>query len=243
MHRLAIHKLPQLVKTDMEAASSPATAARGLAFGKNSSGQTAFLDVKAGQVGSIDHKTGERSRVVTIRCHQDPLTPGLLALDDAGNNVLVMASQSLHADAALLQVNLETQKVDTVHQLQGPGWLAGAFMPEGIVILEQKLGEEPVFSVIQNGQTLWTCAGAQSPILPAAWSNEVYLFLLCPEPNPLTGTGPTQLCALDIVQGVLAPLVPAQGNHIRVDGELVTVEGGHQILRAHLKSDGKSDEA
>jgi len=243
MHRLAIHKLPQVVKSELEPAASKMPSSRGLAFAKNLSGQTAFFDVHTGQVGYIDHETGERSKMVTINCNQDPLMPGMLALDEAGDKVILMASKSEHGDASLLQVNLESQNVDTLHQLEGPGWLAGAYMPEGIVILEQKLGESPVFSVIQNGQTLWSCPGTQSPSLPVAWSPEVYLLLVCPEPNPLTGTGPMQLCALDIVQGALAPLLPADGNHIRVDGEQVTVEGGTKTLRAQLSSSGKSEEA
>jgi len=234
MHRLSTHQLPKLLSSEVISGSPDTNIGRGVIVGANEAGQTAFMDVEGQEAGLIDLRTGERSNVVKVASFQDPLTPGLISIDPSGQKILVMLRASMHADPSLVEVDLNQAQTRTVHAFDGPGWLAGAYMPDGITILEQRLGESPVFSIIRKGQTVWTCEGTQPPVFPAAWTKELYLLLVCPNPNPLTGTGPNELCALDIVHGALTPIVEAEGHRIKIGEEDVIIEGDRQSYRVRM---------
>lgn len=233
--QLGLKRLPAVTAVERLAVPAPTSPGRGLSLGVAGPGTRAvLLDVNEGIVCAFDTATGARSDAVPVPTRQDPLTPGLVAVDDSGRRALVMAARQMHADPALLLVDLDRKTSEVVHALDGPGWLVGAFSARGVVVCEQRLGDEPRFSVLLGGKRVWSIEGMQPPCVPAAWSDEVLALVVCPRPDALTGTGATALCVLDVVGKSLAPLTPAAGTAVRKEGDALVVEGGPELVRVRL---------
>ena len=236
MHRLGLQRLPQVIQSERLASEVVRVFPRGFVFGENRSGACIFFDVNAGEVGRLDPNTGLRSDVMKVPAQQDPMTPGLVGVDESGHRALIMVSDAYHGVPALWEVDLQAQTHRVCHQAEAPGWVVGAYMPDALLVLEQRQGEQPLFRIHRKGQCILELAGLQSPCLPVAWSEDVYLLLLCLEPDPYTGTGPTQLCALDAVHGTLSGLLPAAGPRLSVVGDVAVVEGGAEHVTATLRA-------
>jgi hypothetical protein len=231
--RLGVHRLPTVVDVTRAPAPRRPAPTRGLAIGTNGRGARIVLDVNAGVVAALD-EAGVRTDDVAVACAQDPLTPGLVAVDDAGRRALVMSSRTLHEDSTLLLVDLDAHTAKPVHALAGPGWIVGAFGRESLVVVEQRLGAAPAFRVVVDGRVVWSLPGMQQPSLPALLDDELLALLVCPAPDPVTLTGPSSLCVLDLVHGTLAPLLPAEGCAVRWAEGVLVVEGGAEIVRVRV---------
>lgn len=237
--RLGLLRLPRLVEVERAPATPQPHLGHGIAIGDNARGACVLQDVVAGIVCAYDPVTGARTDEVEVPCAQDPLTPGLVAVDESGRRALVMSARSLHADTSLMLVDLDARTATPVHTLDGPGWLVGAFGTRSIVVCAQRLGNDPLFSVIFHGKRVWSAAGMQQPSLPAPLSDDVLAVLLCPAPDAITLTGPSSLCVLDLVHGTLAPLVAAQGSRVRLMNDVLVVDGGAETVRARIAADAQ----
>lgn len=236
MHRLGLHRLPQVVQSERFPSRTPRVFPRGFALGQNRRGACIFLDLNAGEVGRLELASGHRSDVMPVPAQQDPLTPGLVGVDETGDRALIMVSDSFHGPPVLWEVDLRNQSHRVCHRSEAPGWVVGAYLADALVVLEQRLGERPLFRVYRNESCVWESESLQNPCMPVAWSSDIYLLLLCLEPDPYTRTGPTQLCALDVVHGTLAGLLPAAGRRLAVQGDMAIVEGGEEHVHATLRA-------
>lgn len=237
--RLGAHRLPSVVEVTRSPAPASPPTARGLAVGDNGRGAVVLLDVNAGIVCALQRDTGVRVDEVKVPCAQDPLTPGLVAVDESGRRALVMASRTMHGDSSLFCVNLDARTAEPMHTLHGPGWLVGAFGRKSIAVCEQRLGDAPTFSVFVQGKRVWSAAGMQQPCVPAFLDDDVLALVVCPSPDAVTLTGPGSLCALDLVHGTLAPLTAAEGSRVRVEDParlVLVVEGGSETVRVRLRT-------
>lgn len=238
MHRLGLHRLPQVVRSERLVSDTVRVFPRGFVFGENRSGACIFFDVNSGEVGRLDPESGLRSDVMKVPAQQDPMTPGLVGVHESGDRALIMIADAFHGIPSLWEVDLQTQTHRVCHRGEAPGWLVGAYMPEALLVLEQRQGQgqEPCFRIHRDGKCIYELAGLQNPCLPVAWSDEIYLLLLCLEPDPYTGTGPTQLCALDAVHGTLTGLLSASGPRLSIEGNVAIVEGGAEHVHATLRA-------
>lgn len=236
MHRLGLHRLPQVVQSERQPAAAVKLFPRGFVFGENRRGDCIFFDLHAGEVGHLNLATGQRSDVMHVPSQQDPLTPGLVSVDESGKRALLMIADTFHGPPSLWEVDLSTQAHRVCHRSEEPGWLVGAYLPDALVVLEQRLGDRPMFRIYRNEGCIWESESLQNPCVPVAWSTDIYLLLLCLEPDPYTGTGPTQLCALDAIHGTLAGLLPAKGSRLSVRGDVAFVEGGEEHVHAKLRA-------
>jgi hypothetical protein len=233
MHRLGVARLPVVKGVERVAAAPAARLARGIAVGSNARGAQVVLDVNRSEVFALD-AAGHAGPSVAVRTAQDPITPGLVAVDDTGRRALVMSCEEMHGSPSLVLVDLDAKTVEPVHHLDGPGWVTGGFGNKAPLVCEQRLGDEPRFSVLVGGKRVWSVEGMQQPCVPAMLDDHVALLVVCPKPDPMTGTGDGALCALDLVSGTLAPLCPAEGRRVHVDGDSIVVDGGGEIVRAKL---------
>jgi hypothetical protein len=194
----------------------------GNAFGVAAAAPVAVvLDVVEGRVRSVDLSRGESRDVCALSCAQDPMTPGVVAVRDDGAFALVMQASSPHADAALVQIDLARGSHERVHALAGPGWLAGGFAGEQVVVCEQRLGDAPRFRVLVDAQERLSTEALQQPCAPIAWHDDVALLL-----------GSNGESSLVLLQGGAA--CPASGTRLRKEGDAIVVEGGRQALRITL---------
>ncbi len=223
--RLATSRLPVAKSVTREKVTRAPSPGRGKSVGENAAGDRVLQDVVDGVVARLD-ATGAPRDTVKVACAQDPLTPGLVAVSDDGTRALVMACKEHHGEPALVLVDFATGTATTVRTFAGPGWVVGGFLGDKVLCLAQRLGDEPELSVWLGDKRVWTVAGMQQPCVPARVSAEVAALVVCPAPDELTLTGPSQLCALDVTSGALAPLAPAAGTRVLAKGGALVVEGG-----------------
>ena len=230
MHKLAVHKIPSIESKSMIQLEHHSPVRRGIVSTAHPSAedQVIFFDVIQKEVGVLDKAREQTLKTFTVDCHQDPLTPGPIAVDAHGRNALVLSRASRFGDNKLLRINLETGEQTTVHEYAGPGWLMGQFLDDNILVFEQRLGDEPSFFVRRNDKIIWNCAGTQPMVLPQIWDNEFAIMLACTKPNPLTGTGPIQLCALEILSGTLFALTSIEGHRLSLRKNVIRVEQRNQ---------------
>ncbi|MEE2902787.1 MAG: hypothetical protein VYC39_10675 [Myxococcota bacterium] len=226
MHKLSVHKIPSVSSEAVAKAQKTLPSKRGFVAVAHPSShdQMIYFDVNQQELGVLTIHNSEKIATHRIDCYQDPITPGPLAVDQEGKRVLLMSRAARFTDSRLLEVNLITGEQITHYQHAGPGWLMGQFVKDEIIVFEQRLGEEPVFLVWRRDKTIWESRGTQPMVLPQIWSDPFILMLACTNPNPLTGSGPTQLCALDFRTGVIFPLASIEGERLSVDGNIIRVE-------------------
>ena len=226
MHKLSVHKIPSVSSEAVAKTQKTLPSKRGFVAVAHpgSHEQMIYFDVSQQELGVLNIHNKEKITTHHIDCYQDPITPGPLAVDETGNRVLLLSRAARFTDNRLLEVNLVTGEQTTHHQHAGPGWLMGQFVKDEVLVFEQRLGEEPVFLVRRRDKTIWESQGTQPMVLPQIWSHQFIIMLACPNPNPLTGSGPTQLCALDFRTGVIFPLVSIEGKRLSVDGNIIRVE-------------------
>lgn len=235
-----MQRLPALRTVERAPATSEPRPPRGQVYGEGGGVRVVF-DVVEG-TASVLAADGKRTRSVSVPCAHDPLTPGLVAVDDAGKRALVMGALSPHGDAWLVRVDFEREERETLHMAQGPSWVVGGFLTapskRGAVVLEQRLGESPRFSVIVKGKRVWRVDGMQQPCVPCALPDDVLALVVCPQPDASTGTGPSSLCVLDLTSGTLAALCPAAGTRVRLvetgKERALVVDGGRETVRVVL---------
>lgn len=231
VHRLALRKLPAVAAVERTATPKERSEA-GVAFGTNAKGDRVRFDVARGTI------TRNHDAPFTLAGAQDPLTPGLVAVDDEGRRALLLASRSLHADPALVLVDLELRASESVRSFDGPGWLVGGFAGAQIVVCEQRLGDKPRFSITVNGRSAWSVEGMQQPCVPVRVREDVIALLLCLAPEAVTGTGPSALVAVDLASGAVSLLAPAEGTRVRLEesaaARALIVEGGSERVRVVL---------
>lgn len=227
MHRLGLTKLPTVSSVE-RTPTERERGERGVAVGVNARGDRVRFDVARGMLSRNDEAP------FTLAGAQDPLTPGLVAVDDDGKRALVLASRSMHADPALVLVDLDAHATEIVRSFDGPGWLCGGFAGKQVVVCEQRLGERPRFSVIVKGKAVWGVDGMQQPCVPVQVNDDVIALLVCLTPDTITGTGASALVALDLASGAVSSLAPAEGKRVRMEGGAVVVEGGTERVRFTL---------
>ena len=236
MHKLTVYKIPKLGSSAQYQKEVFPALPRGVvsAVHPKNTDQSVYFSVLEQEVGLLNLTDGKRSGQLSINCHQDPLIPGAISVHPNGDKVLLMAKDTRYTDSRLVEINLDSQTQQIVYRQEGPGWLLGIHHGNEIIILEQTLGDSPQFTVRYKNKALWQVHGTQPLVAPAVWQDNYVLLIACPEPNPLTGTGPTQLCALDLNQGTLFPICEAQGESITVDEETVSVESYSHIFKYQL---------
>ncbi len=213
--------LPKAAKVERSAVE-PERPQRGVAAGVGGPAGapvTVTLDVAAGSVS-------DGKKTVKVDARQDPLTPGVVGVDDGGAQALVMASRGMHKDPALVLVDLRTERATVVHAFDGPGWVAGGFCSGDVVVCEQVLGDAPRYSLLVKGRRVLSVEGMQAPCVPVEIDDHMVAVLLCLRPDPMTFTGPTSLCVVDLQSGAAVPLAPAAGTRVSRAGGAVVVEGG-----------------
>lgn len=263
VHRLALARIPRVLRCEQIATAPTPRPPRGWVFAEAPSAPAAYLDVVKRRIGRCDAQTRVPLDALEVDTRQDPLTPGLLDLDPAGTHALFCQCASPHGDARLCEVDFGEARVTQLYALVGPGWLAGAYVPGGVCVLEQRLGDECRFALYRlsrkrqnrdqdQGESearapvaLWRSEGVQSPVLPLALSAELWLVLVAPTADPFTGMGATFLCALDVPSGTLTPLCPAEGHSLRTRRDappgarvLVDVVGEASTTRVELELPG-----
>lgn len=216
---------------------------RGVTEGRNAAGVVVRLDVQKGALRRNDDD------VIALSCQQDPLTPGLVAVDDAGQRALVLAARAPHGDPQLVLVDLAQRSQQVVRSFEGPGWLCGGFAGSGaagaIVVVEQRLGDAPRFSVLvldqganSTARPVWSIEAMAQPSIPVAIDDDVVALVAVTNVAALTQTGDRAVIALDLKSGALAVLSKTDGDTVRVErsGEevVVVVDGGRERLRIVL---------
>lgn len=241
LQRLGLSRLP-LRPREVERAPAPPPAARerGVVVAHHGLA-TVRLDVNAGRLDRLDPATGEVRASIAIACAQDPLTPGLVALDARGQRALVMAARAAHGDPTLVLADFAAGTTDVVHAFEGPGWLVGGFCGRDdatLLVLEQRLGDDPRFRVLAlkaAPRELLVLRGTQPACVPCGVGDALIALVLCPAPDPLTLTGPPSLCLLDIASRHLVALAPAEGTGVRTHGDALVVEGGRERVTVRLE--------
>lgn len=228
MHRLAFAKLPTVARV-LRTKAVPAPAERGVAVGANARGDVVVrFDVERGTLVRND------DAAIPLAGAQDPATPGLVAVDDDGGRALVMCAGSMHGDPSLVLVDLVARTTQVVRSFEGPGWVCGGFAGKQVIACEQRLGDRPRFNVVVAGKTVWSVDAMCPPSVPVRVRDDVVALLSCGAVDPITGTGPAALIALDLVSGTTAVLTPAAGWRVRLDGDALVVEGGRETVRVLL---------
>ena len=226
MHKLSVHKIPSVSSEEVTKGRMTLPPRHGLVAVAHprSHDQMIYFDVIQQELGVLNIHNSEKITTHHIECFQDPITPGPLAVDEEGKRVLLLSRAARFTDSRLLEVNLVTGEQITQHHSDGPGWLMGQFVKDEVIVFEQQLGEDPFFWVRRRNKIIWESRGTQPMVLPQIWSDQFIIMLACPNPNPLTGDGPTQLCALDFRRGAIFPLVSIEGKRLAIDGNIVRVE-------------------
>jgi hypothetical protein len=188
--------------------------ANGNAFGVGG-GRVVVLDVVEGRVRVIADDVRD---VCSLSCAQDPMTPGVVSVRDDGKFALVMQAKEPHADVSLVRVNLDSGSVEQVHALSGPGWVVGGFAGNRVVVCEQRLGDEPRFRVLVDGEARFETEAMQQPCAPVEWQGEIALLL-----------GSNGEMSLHMLES--GAICPASGTRLRVEGEALIVEGGREALK------------
>ncbi|MDP2345271.1 MAG: hypothetical protein Q8O67_30280 [Deltaproteobacteria bacterium] len=242
MHRLGLQTLPAAGVVERSAVAPALVEGgriNGRAIGENARGDKILVDVVNGFVCRLD-ASGTEGPHIAIACAQDPLTPGLVGVDDVGSRALVLSARSMHGDPSLVLVDLDTGTTETVRAFAGPGWIVGGFAGPraggraSVVSCEQHLGDAPRFSVVVNAKSVWSSEAMQPPCVPIAVKDNVVALLLCVQPDPVSGTGPTSVCVLDLVTGTLQPLARAGGTRLRLEDGAIVVDGGRERVRIAL---------
>lgn len=231
--RLATSRLPVAKGVAREQVARAPSPGRGKCMGENARGDRVVQDVVDGVVGRLD-ANGQLKDTVKVACGQDPLTPGLVAVNDDGSRALVMSCKEEHGEASLVLVDFAKGSATTVRSFSGSGWVVGGFLGDKVVCLAQRLGDEPQLSIWLGDRCVWSVAGMQQPCVPARVSAEVLALVVCAKPNELTLTGPSSLCALDVVSGALAPLVPASGTRVLARSGALVVDGGGELVTVNI---------
>lgn len=236
--RVAMSRLPVVASVERGPAAPLPDPGRGRALGMNARGDAVLQDVVAGTVCRWDLAAAAPiGDPVAVPCAQDPLTPGLVAVDDSGARALVMACDAHHGDPALVLVDLAAKGARTLRRFSGDGWVVGGFFGAHVVCCHQHLGrgDDPRFTVLLDDKPVWSVGGMQTPCVPARVTAEVLALVVCPQPSALTFTGPSALCALDVASGSLAPLAAASGTRVTCADDAITVDGGVESARVRLQ--------
>ncbi len=255
MNRLAVARLPVVKRVErVPAPDTTEKNERGIAVGESSgasNGAGVVVVVRFDVVKGTVQRDGDDP--IAVPSSQDPLTPGLVAVDDKGQRALVMSARSPHGDPSLVLVDLDARSTEVLRSFDGPGWLCGGFASHadgsGVVCCEQRLGDQPRFSVVvvepvsRSGargapRTVWSVAAMNQPCVPVRVTDDVIACVACATPDPLTFTGPSSLLALDLQSGAFSSLAPADGQRVRLDksgGEAaLVVDGDRETVRVVL---------
>lgn len=226
MHKLSVHKIPVVSSESVSPGSATSPSTRGIISVPHprSSDAVIYFDVRQQELGILNKTSGEKACTHHVDCHQDPITPGPIAVHEKGRRVLLLCRGTRFADNQLLEIDLESGEQTIRHRYNGPGWLMGQFLKDEVIIFEQRLGDEPTFVVKKGESTIWESSGTQPMVLPQIWSDQFIIMLACLNPNPLTRTGPTQLCALDINSSAMFPLSSIEGQRLSIDRNVIRVE-------------------
>lgn len=169
---------------------------------------------------------------------QDPVTPGLVGVHPSGRRALVMACRSAHGDPQLVEIDRTSGAVSVKAAFDGPGWIVGGYFANGLLVAEQRLGDTPRHRLHYNGRTVFERVGFQPPCVPAAFDRDIFVTVATLAPDPLTHSGPTEVCLVHLPSGAVRALAPVRGTRITVDGDVVIVDGRDERVTITLRRRG-----